>query len=191
MQYVGEVARHGELEEYLLQQQRSAAASFDLELVRKDQQFTRFWRYTGLPVKQSHLALDPEKVASVGLIDSKSLMDVLHRARTKEVLNPPEIFEFNNAAAALHHLNQTAATLNRRAQCTGQIEQARSRSLQASGAFTWQKLPPQQLKELIKVSHERHKQTFQSMTGVLLVDFCFRLAFFAFSWLCLLEVSRQ
>jgi hypothetical protein len=162
--YQSDIAAHRATEQYLLDQKAQADACFKEDLDRKDAAFTRFWRYTGLPMPASHLALDASQVASGHLLNPKAIVGAVNEMRRKEVLSPAQVFEFNDATAAPHYLAQTAANEHRAAMRAELIEQAKE-SMASSKALSWHKLPAEQVQELLKASRRRHKLSSLHMPG--------------------------
>ena len=165
VQYDEQVGRHEALNVYLLAEQQAAVESFERELDRKDDDFTRFWRYAGLPIKPSHLALDTQQLQDAKLLDPKSIGIGLDAKHVKEVLRPAEVFEFNDACAAPHYLAQTQTILQRSRQRAKLVASARAR-IDSSPKATWAKLPEARRKELLKANHVRQKKNSVKMNGV-------------------------
>jgi hypothetical protein len=151
------------MEGYLTKRQGECKASFDLELQGRDEEFTRFWRYTGLPMKASHLTLDSKKLAAHGLINPKDIMHSFKAHRQTEVLQPPPVHVFNDITVAPHHLASTHA---------GEVRaQAVARKLalgQQKKLSSWTNFDVEQVQKLVKASKERQKQAALRMSGALL-----------------------
>lgn len=96
MQCEADVTQQQQMERYLVERHDSAATSFAQELAAKDEQYTRFWQYTGLPMKPSHLRLDGSKLEGEGLLDPGAL------AVRGECRQECTCAELCNAAAKLH-----------------------------------------------------------------------------------------
>jgi hypothetical protein len=161
-QYEDDLAVSCGLDECLVIQQQEADASFKRELADKDEQFTRFWRYCGLPKRPSHLSLDRDKFST--LLNPMAIMEEYKRNQGREVLNPPAVFEYSDSSAAAHYLADTAVNRNRAKARTELIDKAKS-AFQESKTLTWHRLPPEQLKALMKKSHRRHNLNSLRMNG--------------------------
>mgnify|MGYP006419368843 FL=1 len=61
------------LESYLVEEESKAKINDDTELMEKDLVFTKKHRKTGVPTSRSSLTVDPALIASLNLIDGKSL----------------------------------------------------------------------------------------------------------------------
>jgi hypothetical protein len=162
MQFTNQVDAHNDLEQYLVKRQQESESSFDLELLCKDNEFTRFWRYTGLPIKASHLTLEPAKLAAQGLINPRDIMRSFKAHRQTEVLRPPPVHIFNDATAAPHHLAPTQAGMTR-AEAAVQKHVLRGQK----EASCWAKMEMDQVQKLLKASKDRQKQAALVMSGTL------------------------
>ena len=168
-QYSSEISSRQELAAYLQQQQAQASTAHQQELDANDKLYTHFWRYAGLPPKPSHLTFDGTKTSADHLLNPKAIMGAVQQVHSKEVLQPTQVFEFSDATAAPHYLQQTAANINRATMRAGLLQQAREAPL-SSKSRTWRTLSPEQVKELIDVSHQRQKLSKRTMPGVLPVE---------------------
>ena len=70
-------------------------------------EFTPAWRNTGLPMKPSHLELDHGRMSIARLVDPKTIMGQYQELKTKEVLKPPHIWEYNDKAISPHYTKTT------------------------------------------------------------------------------------
>ena len=168
VQYEEEVKGRGVAGEHLALQQREANASFEHELACKDVAYTHRWRYAGLPVKPSHLRLDPEKVEHAGLLDPKTIMHAHADERTAELLRPPPVHEFNDATAAPHYLAQTAAAQSREAAYSSVLK--RTGALRSERDRGWRSLPAEEVRELLQKSKARAKLASCTMNGAKLAQ---------------------
>ena len=141
MQCEEKIAESLQLEQYIKEQHEKAdqdkAAYFDA----RDQEFTRFWRYTGLPHVAPPLVLDKSKLQSAGLLNHCDIFDTIQAKFRKEVLNPPQLKEFSDSSAAPHYLAQTAANLNR-AHTRADLISKCKKSIAEGSAFKWHTLSP-------------------------------------------------
>ncbi len=96
------------LEVYLkTQDQRAKEAEFRA-LSQADEDFTPAWRQAGLPMKPSHLQLDRDTMSGARLVDPKAIMGQYQALKTKEVLKPPHIYEYNDKAISPHYTKTTS-----------------------------------------------------------------------------------
>ena len=166
MQYVEEIAQHGARAQYLQTEQQKAAVSFQQELDAKDEEFTRFWRYAGLPMRPTHLALAPKQLSKGKLLNPKGIGERLAQRQQHEVLSPAEVFDFNDATAAPHYLAQTQSNVNNGMSRKEKLERARAR-IATSPLVTWQHRTADEVKALLKANHSRQKANSNTMNGAL------------------------
>lgn len=153
-----------QLEQYLNEQHDKADRDRAAEFDAKDKEFSRFWRYAGLPHVAPPLVLDKSKLQTAGLLDHRDILHTLQAKLQKEILNPPELKEFSDSSAAPHYLTQTAANLNR-AQTRAHLISKCKKSIAEGSAFKWNTLSPEMLRAELKASHDRALLNSKRMNG--------------------------
>lgn len=153
-----------QLEKYLKDQHTQADEAKEAEFSAKDEEFSRFWRYSGLPRVAPHLELDKSKLAAAGLLDHRNIGDSMRAKYSKEVLNPLEVKEFSDSSAAPHYLAETSANRNRAKTHAGLISKCK-KAIAEGKAFKWHTLPPDALQAALKANAKRHKLNQQKMNG--------------------------
>lgn len=181
VQYAQEIEGRGNIEEHLASQQHEASLSFEHELACKDAAYTHRWRYAGLPVKPSHLRLDPEKLGGAGLLDPKNIMSGHAEQRAAELLQPPPVHEFNDSTAAPHYLAQTAAAQTRAAAHSQVLE--RTAELRGECKQGWRSLPSEEVQALLQKSRARAKLASVTMNGAHALHCSLRHGGPALAWL--------
>ena len=58
-------------------------------------------------MKPSHLQLDAARMTGARLVDPKSIMVQYQSLKTKEVLQPPHIYEYNDTSIQANYLKTT------------------------------------------------------------------------------------
>ena len=166
MQCEQKIADSLQLEQYVKEQHDKAdqdkAADFDA----RDQEFSRFWRYAGLPHVAPPLALDKSKLQTAGLLNHRDIVDTIQAKFRKEVLNPPALKEFSDTSAAPHYLAQTAANLNR-AHTRADLINKCKKSIAEGSAFKWHTLSPDMLRAELKASKDRELMNRKRMNGMI------------------------
>lgn len=69
------------------------------------------WRSSGLPTKPSHLHVDNVKIKELDLLDPKGVTTSIQAHRTKEELQPPRTFTYDDTSIAPHYTAPTATVL--------------------------------------------------------------------------------
>lgn len=160
------IAESLQLEQYLKEQHDKAdqdkAADFDA----RDQEFSRFWRYAGLPHVAPPLVLDKSKLQTAGLLDHRDILENIQTKYRKEMLDPPQLKEFSDSSAAPHYLAQTAANLNR-AQTRADMISKCKKSIAEGSAFKWHTLSPDMLRAELKASRDREILNSKRMNGTI------------------------
>lgn len=153
-----------QLEQYLKEQHATAdqdkAADFDA----RDQEFSRFWRYAGLPHVAPPLVLDKSRLQAAGLLDHQEILDTIQTKFRKNVLNPPQLKEFSDSSAAPHYLAQTAANLNRAHARADMITNCK-KSIAEGSAFKWHTFSSDKLRAELKASRDREILNRKRMNG--------------------------
>lgn len=164
MQAEEEMQASLELEQYLIQQHEAAERATAADMEVKDQRYTRFWRYSGVPHAPAKLELDSSRIKKAGLLDPTAAIQALKDTQRRTVLNPPITKEFSDNSALPHYLTNTATNRNRQSLRQDVISKCR-KSIQEGKAFTWHALPSEQVDAAIKASRRRQKLSSQRMNG--------------------------
>lgn len=96
-----------ELEGYLAAAQAAAAETEQQALAAADVELTPAWRKTGIPLKPSYLALEPEKTQEGALVNPKAILNGFDEYQKAEVLLPPKTYAFNDKTIEANHLKDT------------------------------------------------------------------------------------
>lgn len=166
MQAQEELQASLELEQYLIQQHEAVERATAADMESKDQQYTRFWRYSGVPHAPAKLELDRSRIRDAGLLDPTAAIQALKDAQERTVLNPPITKAFSDNSALPHYLANTAANRNRDSLRQDAISKCR-KSIREGKAFTWHALPSEQLNAAIKASRRRQKLSSLRMNGTI------------------------
>lgn len=141
--------------------ERATAAS----MAAKDKQYTRFWRYSGVPHVPAKLELDSARMQGAGLPDLSVILQALRDHQRRTVLNPPVTKEFSDNTSLPHYLANTAANTNRERMRQDVIARCR-KSIREGKAFTWHSLPQDELAAAMKSSRRRQKLSSLRMNGI-------------------------
>jgi hypothetical protein len=156
-----------QLEQYLKYQSAQAEQARAAEFDAKDEQFSRFWRYSGVPKTAPPLQLDKSKLAAAGLLDHRDILDSMHANYSRDVLNPVQVKEFCDNSAEPHYLAETWANKNRAKTRAGLITKCK-KAIADGKAFKWRNLPPEQMQDALNASVKRHKLNRLKMNGAAL-----------------------
>ncbi|KAG1668832.1 hypothetical protein FOA52_004926 [Chlamydomonas sp. UWO 241] len=144
-----------ELEGYLKHMEAEAKEAEARALLQADAEFTPAWRNTGLPMKPSHLQLDPAKIAGARLVNPKTIMGQYQDLKSKEVLKPPHIYAYNDTSIQSNYLKTTKNLENR----TGMIKpETLSRAHDLSlKSRTWHLMSDTEVSQRVAESEERRR----------------------------------
>ncbi|KAL0048861.1 hypothetical protein WJX82_001204 [Trebouxia sp. C0006] len=155
--YSAAVDNFSHQQQYLLSQQEQAQKADEDALIQADSAYTPGWRKAGLPVKGSHLLLDPLQVQQAGLENPQSVLQQYGAHNLKEVLSPLRFTDQNQAGADPHYCSLTSNL-----QARSKLVPAKRRA-EAGQGTTWRALAQDDLKARLAASSVRRKAMSHTM----------------------------
>ncbi|MEW5318142.1 MAG: hypothetical protein WDW38_009388 [Sanguina aurantia] len=156
----------GALEQYLQAAQEEAREAEARCLADADAEFTPAWRDAGLPMKPSHLRLDPSKMEGGRLVNPTTIISAYNQIKRKEVLQPPQVFEYNDTSVEPHYLRMTQGLQSSVTAVCG-ATQVRNQSLSADtlarvreaslAQRTWHTLSAEEVRGKMAEAEERRR----------------------------------